>query len=121
MDKTVGVQGLLETFGRKESSDFNRVPYGALPKPVSERFLSFESVPLKSSKLILTSRDKTSREILYNCFDISDSGGRFSGFQTVLKHIQTLRPAVFPAAMLRQAPPGMPEFFLSVLNAKPSY
>ncbi|MEI7482146.1 MAG: hypothetical protein WCK75_07340 [Elusimicrobiota bacterium] len=89
----VDFSGNLE---RKDLSDFNRVPYGVLPETVSERFLSFESVPLKSSGLILTSPDKTSREILYNCFDIS--GFRQAAFPNSkqLYDIQTLLPMGIP-------------------------
>lgn len=77
---------------RKDLSDFNRIPYGVLPKTISQRFLSFESVPLKSAGLIITNPDKSSREILYNCFDIS--GFRQAAFPNSRQFydIQTLLP-----------------------------
>ena len=88
---------------RKDLSDFNRIPFGALPEAVSERFISFESIPLKSTGLIITSPDKTSREILYNCFDIS--GFRQAAFPDAKQFydIQTLLPMGIPGAK-----PGRP-------------
>ena len=76
----------------KDLSDFNRIPFGALPETVSERFLSFKNIPLKSVGLIITSPDKTAREILYNCLDIS--GFRQAAFPNAKQFydIQTLLP-----------------------------
>ena len=81
---------------RKDLSDFNRIPYGALPKAVFDRFISFESVPLKSAGLIITSPDRTAREILYNCFDIP--GFRQAAFPKSKQFydIQTLLPMGIP-------------------------
>lgn len=89
---------------RKDLSDFNRIPYGALPKTVSERFLSFESVPLKSAGLIITNPDKTYREILYNCFDIS--GFRKAAFPISRQFydIQTLLPMGIPGGRSGRPP-----------------
>lgn len=89
---------------RIDLSDFNRVPYGALPKAVSERFLSFESVPLKSAGLIITNPDRTSREILYNCFDIS--GFRQAAFPNSRQFydIQTLLPMGIPGGRSGRPP-----------------
>ena len=81
-----------DDLSRKDLSDFNRIPFGTLPETVSDRFLSFESIPLKSVGLIITSPDKTAREILYNCLDIP--GFRQAAFPNAKQFydIQTLLP-----------------------------
>ena len=78
-------------FKKKDITDFNRISWREMPVDVSRRFLSFDSIPLKSGGLVITSPDKNLRTIIYNCTDISQfrqvafpNKKRFNDIATIL-------------------------------------
>lgn len=56
-------------FQREDVADFNRVSWREVPDIVLKRSVSFESIPLKSGGLVLTSPDRELRRLVYNCVD----------------------------------------------------
>ena len=78
-------------FKKNDVADFNRISWREIPANVSNRFLSFNNIPIKSGGLVITSPDKNLRKIIYNCMDIpqfrqasSPNKKRFYDITTIL-------------------------------------
>lgn len=82
----------------QDLKDFNRVSALEVPRDVSARFLSFDSIPLKSVGLVINNPDSGLRKAIYNCMDID--GLRKAAFPGAREFydIETILPVGVPGA-----------------------
>lgn len=84
------------TLTKKDLKDFNRVPVPQVPAEISNSFLSFESIPLKSVGLIINIPDRNLRRLVYNCIDVDALRRAVSPNVSRFYNIETLLPVGVP-------------------------
>ena len=86
-------------FQRDDVADFNRISWREVPDKVLGRSVSFESIPLKSGGLVLTSPDRELRRLVYNCVDPELFRRAAFPHKKKLNDIASILPVGVPGAM----------------------
>ena len=86
-------------FKRDDVADFNRISWREVPDKVLGRSVSFESIPLKSGGLVLTSPDRELRRLVYNCVDPELFRRAAFPHKKKLNDIASILPVGVPGAM----------------------
>lgn len=88
-----------DDFKREDVADFNRISWRELPQDLAKRFVSFESIPLKSGGLVLTSKDKNLRRVIYGCVDIPQFRRVIFPHKKKFNDISTILPVGVPGGV----------------------
>jgi hypothetical protein len=84
---------------REDVADFNRISWREFPLDLAERFMSFESIPLKSGGLVLTTTDKDLRRVIYGCVDIPRFRRVVFPHKKKFNNISTILPVGVPGGI----------------------